>query len=198
MISGVILAGGKSSRMNFNKALARLGNRRVIDILADKFTQCFHETVIISNQPEIYEELGLPVFPDLIPHQGPVSGIHAGLHYACENIVFFCGCDMPFINLDMVDYLADVLGRHDSAVPEINGRLQPTAAVYSRKCLPVFTESLHRNHLKLTRLFREKLDAVMVQSSDLEPFGNVEEMFFNINDIKALENARKIAEKLGL
>ncbi|HWP96613.1 MAG TPA: molybdenum cofactor guanylyltransferase [Syntrophomonadaceae bacterium] len=193
MISGIILAGGKSSRMKFNKAFARLHNQTVIEILVKKFTQFFSETIIISNDPELFTEMGVRVFQDIIPSQGPVSGIHAGLNYANHETVFICGCDMPFVNLDMVDYLMSRLGNHDSVVPEIHGHLQPTAAIYNRKCLPVFTESLQQDHLKLTWLFREELDAVVVQAQELERFGDVSQMFFNINDANALEKARKFA-----
>lgn len=198
MISGIILAGGKSSRMKFNKAFARLQNHTVIEILVDKFTKFFSETIIISNDPDLFTGMGVQVYRDIIPSQGPVSGIHAGLHYARNEIVFICGCDMPFVNLDMVEYMVSKLETHDSVVPEIHGHLQPTAALYNRKCLPVFTESLQKDHLKLICLFREALDAVVVPAQELECFGDVDQMFFNINDANALEKARKFEWKLDL
>lgn len=195
-ISGIILAGGKSSRMKFNKAFAEIGGQRIIDILVKKFNDNFAETIIISNEPELFSDLGVPVYTDVIPRLGPLSGIHAGLTYARHNQVFVCGCDMPFVSIEIVQYLLECLGKHDSAVTEIEGRLQPTAAVYSRRCLPLLNQCLEQGWLKLIRLFYEQLDAVIVDEKELYAFGNVQEMFFNINDIDDLEKAQKIGGRL--
>lgn len=195
-ISGIILAGGKSSRMKFNKAFAEIGGQRIIDILIDKFQKNFAETIIISNEPHLFSNLGVQVHTDLIPSLGPLSGIHAGLTYARNDRAFVCGCDMPFVSMEIVEYLLSRLGEHDSAVTEIEGRLQPTAAVYSRRCLPLLNESLERGWLKLVRLFYEQLDAVVVNESELAVFGDVNELFFNINDVDDLEKAQTIAGRL--
>ncbi len=195
-ISGIILAGGKSSRMKFNKAFAEIGGRRIIDILVNKFRENFAETIIICNEPQLFSNLGVQVYTDLIPRLGPLSGIHAGLTYAGNDRAFVCGCDTPFVSMEIVEYLLSRLGDHDSAVTEIEGRLQPTAAVYSRRCLPLLTESLERGWLKLVRLFYEQLDAVVVNESELAAFGDVNELFFNINDVDDLEKAQAIAGRL--
>lgn len=195
-ISGIILAGGKSSRMKFNKAFAEIGGQRIIDILINRFQKNFAQTIIISNEPQLFSNLGVQVYTDLVPGRGPLSGIHAGLIRARYDRVFVCGCDMPFVSIKIVEYLLDRLGEHDSAVTEIEGWLQPTAAVYSRRCLPLLTESLERGWLKLIRLFHEQLDAVVVNESELAAFGNVNELFFNINDVDDLEKAQAIAGRL--
>lgn len=182
--------------MKFNKAFAEIGGQRIIDILINKFKNNFTETIIISNEPQLFSDLGVKVYTDLIPSQGPISGIHAGLTYARNDRAFVCGCDMPFVSMEVVEYLLNCLGDHDSAVTEIAGRLQPTAAVYSRRSLPLLTESLERGWLKLVRLFHEQLDAVVVNESELAAFGDVNELFFNINDVDDLEKAQSIAGRL--
>lgn len=195
-ISGIILAGGKSSRMKFNKAFAEIGGQRIIDILIKNFNKNFAETIIICNEPQLFSNMGVQVYTDLIPRLGPLSGIHAGLTYARNNRVFVCGCDMPFVSMEIVEYLLGRLGDHDSAVTEIEGQLQPTAAVYSRRCLPLLNECLENGWLKLTRLFHEQLDAVVVDESELTVFGDVHELFFNINNADDLERAQIIGGRL--
>ena len=86
--SGIILAGGKSSRMKFNKAFARITSQTAIEIIIKKFQAFFCETIIISNDPEEYLHLGLPVFTDVYPRQGPVNGIHSALYYASNESIF--------------------------------------------------------------------------------------------------------------
>lgn len=190
--TGVILAGGRSSRMKFNKAFAEIGGRPVIKILIDKFAQLFDETMIISNEPEVYSALGPRVFTDIYPRMGPVSGIHSGLYHARFDRVFVLGCDVPFINMQLVEYMLNALDDYDSVVPEIDSYLQPLAAVYSRKCLPVLTACLETNRVKLIRIF-EELNALVLNRDVLERFGVVEEIFLNVNDIQALELATQIA-----
>lgn len=190
--SGVILAGGKSSRMKFNKAFAEISGQPVINRLINKFTDLFAETIIISNEPELFEPLGRPVYTDIYPRMGPVSGIHSGLYHARYDKAFILGCDVPFINMKLVEYMTNMLGDYDSVVPEIDSYLQPLAAVYSRRCLPILTACLAENRVKLVRIF-EELNALVLGRNELEKFGIVEEIFLNLNDIEALNLATKIA-----
>ncbi len=190
--SGVILAGGRSTRMKFNKAFARIEGRPVINIIIDKFSQVFDETIIISNEPQLYESFGLKVYTDVYPGLGPISGIHAGLYWARYDKAFVSGCDMPFMNMDLVKDMISKLDNYDSVVPQIDSHLQPLSAVYSRKCMPVLTDCLENNKLKLVRIF-EEFDALVLPRSELEKYGIVEEIFLNVNDIQALDRATQIA-----
>lgn len=194
----MILAGGKSSRMKFNKSFAIIDGKRVIDIIISKFEKIFSETIIITNEPELFSGLSPKVYTDVIPRLGPLSGIHAGLYYARNDTVFVCGCDMPFVTPDIIDYLVKRLDVHDSAVPEIDGHLQPTSAAYNRHCLPVISECLEQGKLKLTRVFREQLDAAIVDEKELGRFENFRDAFFNINDLDALQRARESAGRFFL
>ena len=65
--SGAILAGGKSSRMKFNKAFAQIDQQMSIEIIIHKFKSIFSETIIISNEPELFQGFNLPVFTDVYP-----------------------------------------------------------------------------------------------------------------------------------
>jgi molybdenum cofactor guanylyltransferase len=190
--SGVILAGGRSSRMKFNKAFAEIGGRPVIKIIIDKFARSFDETIIIANEPDLYAHLGPAVYPDIYPRMGPVSGIHSGLFHAKNEAVFVLGCDMPFVNMDLVAFMVSVLADHDSVVPEIDGYLQPLAAVYHCKCLPILTDCLKTDRVKLIRIF-EELNALVLNRDILQRFGIVEEIFLNVNDMNALQLAGQIA-----
>lgn len=193
--SGVILAGGKSSRMKFNKAFAEINGRTVIEIIIDKFNAFFEETIIISNEPELFQDLGVKVYTDIYPRLGPISGIHSGLVNAKNDVIFLSGCDMPFISMELINYMLKELGEHDTVVPVIDGLLQPTSAVYSSKCIPLLTDCLENDKLKLTLIFRE-LDTVKLAEEVLNQFGNVRELFYNVNDPQALQAARKIAGRV--
>ena len=99
------------------------------------------------------------------------------------------------MNMQLVEYMLSKISNYDSVVPEINSYLQPLAAVYNRTCLPVFTECLENDKLKLTRIFSE-LNALVLNEDELQKFGSVKEMFFNVNDPDALAQAQEIAGRL--
>lgn len=186
--SGVILAGGKSSRMKFNKAFAPIGKTIVIDMIIEKFFALFDEVIIITNEPELFSNYPVKVHTDIFPYHGPVSGIHAGLSYASNDRIFVQGCDMPFVNPRVVEYMVGKLGHHDAVVPVIKSYLQPTSAVYRNSCLDLLTSCLEKKLLKLTRFF-EDWDTLYLDEKELQAFGNLDKMFFNINTIEALERA---------
>ncbi len=191
------MAGGKSSRMKFNKAFAEIKGRPVINIIVDKFTRLFDETIIITNEPDLYYKLGPEIHTDIYPSMGPVSGIHSGVYHARYDQVFIMGCDVPFMNMDMVEYMFSKLDDYDSVVPEIDNYLQPLSAIYSKKCLPVLTNCLQNNRVKLIRIF-EELNSLTLNQAELEKFGVVEEIFLNVNDVEALNRAKQIAGRYQL
>lgn len=194
-ISGIIMAGGRSSRMKFNKAFAQVGGKPVIQMIIEKFKPLFQEIIIISNEPQLFTSFGLPIYQDIYPYLGPVGGIHSALVNASNDQMFILGCDMPFMNMQLVEYMLSKISDYDSVVPEIDSYLQPLAAVYNRTCLPVFTECLEHDKLKLTLIFSE-LNALVLKEDKLQRFGSVGEMFFNVNDPNALAKAQKIAGRL--
>lgn len=193
--SGVILAGGKSSRMKFNKAFAEIGGKPAVQIIIDKFQAYFQEVIIISNEPELFASFHLPVYKDIYPYLGPVGGIHSALVHASYDKMFILGCDMPFMEMKLVEYMLAQLDNHDSVVPKIDSFLQPLAAAYNRSCLPVFSDCLQHDKLKLVRIFSD-LDALVLKDDELAMFGSIKEIFFNVNDSAALVQARDMAGRL--
>lgn len=189
MYSAAILSGGQSSRMGKNKAFELIGGRRIIDILFDKLRPIFKEITIVTNEPNLYLEFSADVITDIYPGLGPVAGIQAALSHTGADAVFVTGCDMPFVSGPLIQYMLASSNGYDAVVPVVAGRLQPTAAVYCKSALTVFTDSLKNQKLKLTRLF-EELNAMELDESILGQFGSIDEMFFNINDAAALEKAR--------
>ncbi|NLV21403.1 MAG: molybdenum cofactor guanylyltransferase [Syntrophomonadaceae bacterium] len=178
--------------MKFNKAFAAITDKSVYQIILEKFRQSFDDIITISNEPHLYETPGALVFPDVYPGLGPVAGIHSALYHARYEAVFVMGCDMPFMDMDLVEYLFAHLADYDCVVPEIDGKLQPLSAIYSKKCLPVLTDCLNHDRLKLIRVF-EELNAKIIVEKDLASFGNIHEIFMNVNDPEALVLARMIA-----
>lgn len=164
-MTGVILSGGKSSRIGLNKAFLEIDGKRIIDRTIEIYKKIFDEILIITNTPEDYQYLTesvilseaknpkLKIYTDLIPHRGSLGGIYTGLFYSKSNYAFFAACDMPFINEKVIRHIIKGAKDYDIIVPYFKHRLHPLHAVYSKKCLPIIKEMVEKKRLKIKDLF---------------------------------------------
>ena len=186
-MTGVILAGGKNSRIGLNKAFLEIGGKRIIDRTVEIYKKIFDEILIITNTLEDYQyltesvilgeakNLKLKIYTDLIPHRGSLGGIYTGLHYSKSDYAFFAACDMPFLNERVIRHIIKVARDYDIIVPYFKHRLHPLHAVYSKKCLPLIKVMVGKNRLKIKDLFLKcKVKRVMdIPQTKLPPFSNI-------------------------
>lgn len=182
--------------MRVNKAFVRVGGIAIIDRILSGFQAAFAEALIISNDPELYRQCGVPVYTDIYPRQGPVSGIHAGLFHADHPLAFVQSCDLPFMTPALAGLLCGKIEGYDCAVPVIRGQMQPLAALYRKSLLEVFADSLQYGKLKLTRFISESLNMRLVDEGELLELGNLEILFMNVNDEETLKIAEQHARRL--
>jgi len=78
-ITAIILSGGKSTRMGTNKSLLKIDDKTIIERLRDLLQNIFEDVILITNDPDDYQFLGLPIYEDVFRHRGPLAGIHSGL-----------------------------------------------------------------------------------------------------------------------
>ncbi|HWI62761.1 MAG TPA: molybdenum cofactor guanylyltransferase [Symbiobacteriaceae bacterium] len=186
---GVILAGGQSSRMGANKALLDFGGQPLISRVARQFTEWFPQVVVVTNTPDVYAFLGLPMVGDRIPGLGPLGGLEAGLTASRYEHAFFAACDMPFLQVDFIRYLLAQAPGNGIVVPRVAGEFEPMHAVYTQACLPAITANLDARRLKLLRIF-DMVKVRIVEESEIRPFGDPQRLFFNCNTPDDLALAR--------
>ena len=113
-ISGVILAGGKSSRMGRDKTYLKIRGRRLIDIVLETFRPFFDDIIIATNAKSRFEEFSdVKVCEDLIQKRGPLGGIYTALKACRFEKALFAACDMPYLKTDLISRLLD-LAQDDS------------------------------------------------------------------------------------
>lgn len=96
-ITGVILAGGKSSRFGSNKAFCEIEGSTFVQNIISKLKP-YTQEVILSGSKDIYKNLDIPVIPDQFENIGPIGGIYSALHYSSTPWILVCTCDMPLIS----------------------------------------------------------------------------------------------------
>ncbi len=101
-VTGVVLAGGASRRMGRDKAFLDLGGRPLIAHVLERMAEVCAETLIEANDRSRYADLGARVVPDIFPGVGVLGGLHAGLAAAQHDLILAVGCDMPFLNPDLL------------------------------------------------------------------------------------------------
>ncbi len=138
LVSTVLLAGGQGTRMGGNKTLRELRGRPLIDWVHAAVSPQSAELLISANgNPSAYAHLGCAVIADRLPgFAGPLAGLQAAMQCARHDWVASVPCDTPFLPDDLIARLFDAVGANDAAVALVEGRRQPTIALYHRRVLP--------------------------------------------------------------
>lgn len=198
-MTGVILTGGKSSRMGQDKALLSIGGVQLIRRILDVFGTLFDEILVVTNKTGRHAGSGYREVTDIIPDCGPLGGIYTGLSYASSDRIFVASCDLPFIKESTVKIVISEPVSYDIVVPDDGRRLHPLHAVYSRKCTPYIRKWLDNGFYNVTKFINEVegLSVRKVQISEIAAVDPDLKSFFNMNTQADLAEANKIAEVAG-
>jgi molybdopterin-guanine dinucleotide biosynthesis protein A len=186
-MTGIILAGGKNSRMGINKAFLEIDGTRLIDNILAVYQKIFSEIIIVTNDPLSYTEFpDTLIVTDIYKDKSALGGIYTGLFYATHDYSFVAACDMPFINEDFIIYLTGQVGKHDVIVPELSEGFQPLHAIYSRNCLSHIKKLLIADKLKITGFYKE-VRLLSIPEEKIKPFNKDGRLFLNVNTPKDLK-----------
>lgn len=182
-ITGIILAGGKSSRMGVNKSLLKLGEKTIIERIVDLMKSLFNKVIIITNKTNEYEFLKLPLHQDIYKEKGPLGGIHSGLVNSKTDKNFFISCDIPLMTKEMIEYIVNYKTKKPIIFCEAACYHQPLAGVYKKNVLPKIEEVLNGSknaNDNSLHLFLKRVDSEIVQPQNLEFYDD--RIFFNVNN----------------
>ena len=152
--SCLILAGGRGTRLTPEKPLLEIGGTPIIERVARVVVPLFDEVLVVTNTPDKYRFLSLPLVADERPGCGPLMGIYSGLRRIAHDAAFVCAADMPFLNEAVIRAEFDALSDFDVVVPWPKKRPQFLHAVYRRRCLPVIREHLDADRYKIEALMQ--------------------------------------------
>ncbi len=190
--SVAIIAGGQSRRMGRDKALLDLGGKTLIEHVIDRSAELGQaETILITNQPDAYRHLGLPMYSDALPGKGSLGGIYTALLRAKSPHVLALACDMPFINAEFLRFMvARIDDSVDIIVPRVDGYPQGLHAIYKKTCIPPIAEQLAADRLKIIR-FYDQMRVTYLDEADYAAFDRAGRCFANLNTPDELEQARR-------
>ena len=176
--SAVILAGGKNSRYGgFHKAFLRFENEFLIQRDLNLLSSLFDEVIIVTNQIEMFTQFDVPVFPDIFKERGPLAGIHSALTHINTEAAFIVGCDMPFLNKELIQkvYRSFKSSPKDFCIPSHKGMIEPLHGIYSKKSFLTLENFLYRNNYNAVHRFLSNQEVEYLE------FDLKKEEFLNIN-----------------
>jgi len=180
-VTGVVLAGGRASRMGGrDKAFAAVGGEPIAARTLRLFGAIFPQVIVATDRPERFHALGAETVADAFPGCGPLAGIHAAMRLARHPHVFVAACDMPGLDADVIRYLLGRIDVADAVIPRWEGDIEPLHAVYARRLLPLIEEALGAGRYGLRELLPELL-VDYVAEEELARIRGAAQSMLNVN-----------------
>lgn len=191
-LTGIILAGGKSSRMGKEKGLCEFDGRALVSYAIEALKPLCTNLIISANYfPEKYARFNIPVIADEIKDIGPMGGIYTCLKHSSTQHNLVLSCDTPFVGTILLRHLLQQVQNEQIVAPAHHTFLiEPLSTYYATNVLGDIKQAINREEYKLISLFK-RVRFKSVLTDHLLPF-KADYLFLNINRPEDLETAEKI------
>lgn len=192
----VILAGGNSSRMGYNKIFAKFGDSTLIETIYTLLQFTFVlPPIIVTSDKRLFQSFtplkDAIILEDEYPGRYTLGAVLTALHYTEADNIFVIGCDMPFISLEVIERMAANQGEAEAVVPMKDGDDICMHAIYSRKLIPIIEKKVAAGEKLLHSFYREvPLLHLPIQDTEEET-----QIFIDVNTPDDLRFAQEIYEK---
>jgi len=168
--------------MGQDKAFLELDGRPLIRLVIERMVQVCAEVLVVAGDVRPYANLGVPVVEDRFRGVGVLGGLHAGLEAAAHELALAVGCDMPFLNPNLLRAFAGWVEGFDVAVLRYGDgeRVEPLHAVYRRTCLPAMEAAIGAGRRRVISFFPH-VRVRYVTPEDVTPFDPGLRSFRNVN-----------------
>jgi molybdopterin-guanine dinucleotide biosynthesis protein A len=192
-VSVIVLAGGQSKRLGRDKSLLLVDGQPLISRTVEKLTNLSDDLIVVTNSPERYESLALPVrfVPDERRGVGALMGVYSGLKVVNHPHALAVACDMPFLNLSLLHYMLPLADGHDVVIPRVSGFLEPLHAIYGKSCLPAMNRLLEQGRRQIIAFFDE-VRVHYVEEVEVDKHDPRHLSFLNVNTPEDLEQVQAL------
>jgi len=152
-ITGVLLAGGRSVRMGYDKACIELSGQTLASRSLDLLRRYFAKVLIAGERPDLAQP-GVPALADIYPGSA-LGGLYTGLQAAATNWIFVAPCDMPYPDARILELLVSHRNGFDAVVPRTPKGYEPVFALYHKRCLPTMAEMLQKGQYRIYDFYQQ-------------------------------------------
>lgn len=199
-VSGIVLAGGRSTRLGHDKLAEVFGGRALIEIVVEIVSSLVDEIIIVTagnrTMPDLGEMPSARFVTDLFPGKGPLVGLYTGLKASQSLVNLVVAADMPFLSEELLRYMLQIVGDYDAVVPRNGEKLEPLHAVYTTGCLPQIEAMLARDALSVYQLI-PCLETRYLETDEVAVIDPERLSFFNINNEDDLRRARELSGRMN-
>lgn len=184
LLTGIILAGGKSSRMGQEKGLINFRGKPLIqngiELLA-KFT----DRILISSNNSDYRHFGYEMVPDVCSGLGPAAGLAATLSCSETTWNIVIACDLPFLEAELIDLMLEKTNGNQAVIPVHKGVMEPLAGLYRRELVTIFEEAISCENFAMHKILSNCRVHYFETSRLLEKYPN---LFSNFNTPEEMQS----------
>ncbi len=195
--SAIILAGGASTRMGTDKAFLELDGAPLIGRVLERVRALADDVVISANDPARFAALDVRVVPDALPNAGPLAGICAGLETVAHASAIVVACDMPLLNVALLDYMRSFARAYDVILPQTEKpardasdknaaprakdlALHPLHAIYTKRCIAPMRDALARGERRMIS-FHDAVRVRVISPQEVAQFDPHGYALWNVN-----------------
>ncbi len=175
-LTGIILAGGKSSRMGKDKSFLTIDGKTFIQRQAEKLQQFCSEIIISTDNDEINIPNTLKV-SDIYKNCGPIGGLYAGLKHSTNEFAFVLTVDTPLVSDELISFIVNNSDGFDVTVSAFNEKIHPLIGMYHKSVVSILENEIKNENYKVLK-FIEKTSFQILDTSNF-----LKDNYFNINTL---------------
>lgn len=183
-VTGIILAGGKSSRMGTDKGLVLYKKKPMIQHIINHLKDAGIQKIMIVSANEEYSRFKTSVFKDIIPNKGPLGGIYTGLKHTTTEWNLITSCDVPNVTSACFKLLMDKGGTTNVTVLKEKNRTHHLIGLYHKSVKDQAADHLYNGNLKVSHLNHDAGVTYIEVNNDECNAGN---LLANINTMETLK-----------
>ena len=185
--TAVILCGGKSSRMGFDKCKIKIGNKHIYEYIAEKLEKIFDEVILVTSKDSSISSVKYKVVKDIVQECGPIGGIYTGLLSSTSEFVFFTACDMPFVDIKLINHMINTLDKNGcvGSVAKHGEFIEPLHSFYSKTMSDSMKCAINMGNFQMNKLV--KCSNIYYIEESYWNDGKIPNSFSNLNCIKDID-----------
>jgi len=166
-----------------------LGGETLLQRVMRLLSSLSDDVIVVTRTDQRLQVTGARVVTDVVPFEGVMAGIAAGLTAARCKWSFVTASDMPFLNIELIRHMTLVRQEHDAVVPRLEVGLEPLHALYHKRCLPALRAALEKGCRRVVS-FYGSVGVRYLDPAEISSFDPEGRSFFNINTPEDLLLAR--------
>ena len=187
-VTGIILAGGKSSRMGTDKAQMLLNGKPLIEYIINTFQNAGIQNIIINtNKKADFLKYNLPICEDIYEDKGPISGVYSSLLMSTTDENVIIPCDSPFVSSKIILDLIEQNRQNKISFLRFKNNYYPLIGAYKKETNILLKKMIENNELKMKNLILNNGTSILDLTNNYKDVNKIEIELANLNTIRELD-----------